>query len=67
MIELTKLSIQRLLALKKKQYKRLFEPEDYIWTCQCKDCLEQKRILAEIREEIFKIKDILKDREYIEK
>lgn len=63
-INLEKLSTQRLLAIKKKLYQCLWQPEDYVYGCKCDLCTIEKESLDKIENDIIKVKTILNTREH---
>jgi hypothetical protein len=65
--ELNKLSTKRLLAYKRKQFPSPDVPhatEDYIWSCECSSCVEEKTYVAEYRKQYELVKKVLNTREH---
>ena len=67
MIDLTKLTTKRLLALKRKRYPSSSLPVSMeYWPCTCDECAENMKLAVKYKEEYDLVKQELARREHID-
>lgn len=64
---LENLATNRLLAIRDKLYKNLWEPDSALWSCMCDGCVEERDALKKHYDKIKLVNSILNSREHVEK